>query len=157
MTVSESKKVGNFFAPATNNKDIKLSALKGYQLALFFYPRDATPGCTMEAQDFGAHYEDFKGIKTVVLGVSRDTLASHESFKLKENLPFELISDMEEALCKQFEVLKPKIIGGKTIIGVERSTFLIAIDGTLAKEWRGVNVAGHVTEVLASAKKLLPQ
>ena len=154
MTVIANNKVDNFFAPATNNKDIKLSALQGFQLVLFFYPRDATPGCTMEVQDFGAHYEDFKNTKTVVLGVSRDSLQSHESFKKKENLPFELISDAEEALCRQFEVLKPRIVGGKEVVGMERSTFLISGNGTLTRAWRGVSIAGHISQVLEAAKKL---
>lgn len=154
MAVIKNNKVDNFFAAATSNKDIKLSALQGYQLVLFFYPKDATPGCTMEGQDFSAHYEDFKAINTVILGVSRDNLASHESFKAKESFPFELISDTDEALCRQFEVLKLKNIAGKEVIGVERSTFLISKSGILTKEWRGVSVAGHVIQVLEAAKKL---
>jgi peroxiredoxin Q/BCP len=153
MTVILNNKVDNFFAPATSHKDIKLSALQGYQLVLFFYPRDATPGCAMEGQDFSAHYEDFKAIGTIVLGVSRDSLESHESFKEKESFPFELISDVNEALCRQFEVLKPKNIAGKEVIGVERSTFLINKNGILTKEWRGVSIAGHVIQVLEAAKK----
>jgi len=156
MTVILNNKVDNFFAAATSHKDIKLSALHGYQVVLFFYPRDATPGCTMEGQDFGAHYEDFKAIKTIVLGISRDSLASHESFKNKESFPFELISDTNEALCRQFGVLKPKSIAGKEVIGVERSTFLIDENGVLSKEWRSVNITGHVMQVLEAAKKSTP-
>jgi peroxiredoxin Q/BCP len=157
MTVTINKNVENFFAIATNNKDIKLSALQDYQVVLFFYPKDATPGCAMEGQDFSAHYEDFKAIKTVIFGVSRDTLESHESFKRKESFPFELISDVDEELCRLFEVLKPKNIAGKEVIGVERSTFLINNNGILTKEWRGVSVAGHVIQVLEAAKKLNQQ
>ncbi|MBL4608499.1 MAG: peroxiredoxin [Pseudomonadales bacterium] len=154
MTVILNKKVDNFFANATSSKDIKLSSLKGYQVILFFYPKDATPGCTMEGQDFGAHYEDFKTLKTVVLGVSRDDMKSHQSFKEKETFPFELVSDVNETLCQQFDVLKPKNIAGKEVVGVERSTFLINKDGILVKEWRGVSIAGHVIQVLESAKKV---
>ncbi len=155
MTVRLNQAVENFFVPATNLKDVKLSALRGYNVVLYFYPKDETPGCTMEGQDFSAHYEAFKKARTLIFGVSRDPLYAHEQFKAKESFPFELISDTDEHLCRQFDVLKPKQIAGKNIIGVERSTFLIDKEGILRKEWRGVNVAGHVKEVLEAALALV--
>lgn len=154
MTVRLNQAVENFFVPATSLKDIKLSALRGYNVVLYFYPKDETPGCTMEGQDFSAHYEDFKKSRTIIFGVSRDPLYAHEQFKSKESFPFELIADTDEQLCRLFDVLKPKHIAGKNIIGVERSTFLIDKAGVLRKEWRGVNVAGHVKEVLEAARAL---
>lgn len=154
MTVTISHAVENFFMPATGLKDIKLSALLGYNVVLYFYPKDETPGCTMEGQDFSAHYDAFKKAHTLIFGVSRDSLNAHEQFKAKESFPFELISDSDERLCRLFDVLKPKNIAGKDIIGVERSTFLIDKHGILRKEWRGVSVAGHVKEVLQAVSDL---
>ncbi len=154
MTVTIGHAVENFFMPATGLKDIKLSALLGYNVVLYFYPKDETPGCTMEGQDFSAHYDAFKKARTLIFGVSRDSLSTHEQFKAKESFPFELISDSDEHLCQLFDVLKPKNIAGKDIIGVERSTFLIDKHGILRKEWRGVSVAGHVKEVLQAVSNL---
>ena len=154
MTATLLQTVDNFFAPATSSKDIKLSSLLGYHVVLYFYPKDSTPGCVMEGQDFSAHHEDFKNEKTVIFGVSRDSLASHEKFKAAQSFPFELISDTDEQLCKQFDVLKTKNSYGQQTTGVNRSTFLINKEGVLIEEWRGVSIAGHIKDVLDAVKKL---
>ena len=147
-------KIPDFQLPATNLKDVRLSALEGYQVVLYFYPRDATPGCTTESQDFKTYYERFKGIKTCVFGISRDSLASHEKFKSALGLPFELISDEEETLCNLFNVIRMKQMYGREILGLERSTFLIDTKGILQQAWRKVKVEGHVNAVYEAAKKL---
>lgn len=154
MTATLLKAVDDFFASATSSKDIKLSALRGSHIVLYFYPKDSTPGCVMEGQDFSAHYEDFKKEKTVIFGISRDSLISHEKFKAAQSFPFELISDKDGQLCRQFDVLKTKNSLGQQKIDVNRSTFLINKEGILMKEWRGVSIAGHIKEVLDAAKKL---
>ncbi|WP_163832991.1 peroxiredoxin [Spartinivicinus ruber] len=154
MTVALGQPVSDFRANATSNKDVLLSALQGYNLVLYFYPKDSTPGCTTEGQDFRDYYEEFKAAKTVIFGVSRDSLKSHENFKANQNFPFELISDTDEELCKLFDVIKLKNMYGKQVLGIERSTFLIDKKGYLHKEWRKVSVAGHVQEVLNAANAL---
>ncbi|MGI0116975.1 peroxiredoxin [Zooshikella sp. RANM57] len=154
MSVTVGEPVNDFQAQATNNKDVLLSALKGYNVVLYFYPKDSTPGCTTEGQDFRDHYDEFKACKTVVFGVSRDALKSHEAFKQKQNFPFALISDPDEELCKQFDVIKMKNMYGKQVMGIERSTFLIDKEGVLRQEWRKVSIPGHVKEVLAAAESL---
>ena len=121
---------------------------------IYFYPRDNTPGCTTEGQDFRDNYAKFKRAKTVVLGVSRDSIKSHENFKAKQEFPFDLLSDKEEELCNIFDVIKEKTLYGKKHMGIERSTFLIDEKGVLKQEWRKVKVPGHVEEVLAAAKAL---
>jgi len=126
----------------------------GHALALYFYPKDHTPGCTTESQDFRDLYADFLAARCQVVGVSRDTLKSHASFREKQALPFALISDADEALCALFGVIKMKNLYGKQVRGIERSTFLIAPDSTLAAEWRGVKVAGHAAAVLQAARAL---
>jgi peroxiredoxin Q/BCP len=138
--------------PATNGKTIKLSELKGKNVVLYFYPKDCTSGCTQEGQDFRDSYKKFTALDTVILGVSRDNLKLHEKFKTAEKFPFELISDIEEKLCKAYDVIKDKIMYGKKVRGIERSTFLIDKNGVLKKEWRKVKVAGHVEEVLEAVK-----
>lgn len=143
-----------FQVAATNNKDIHLSALTGYSIILYFYPKDHTPGCTTESEGFRDTYQKLKANKTIVFGVSRDPLKSHEKFKTKLNLPFELISDEDESLCKLFDVIKLKNLYGKKFMGIERSTFLIDAEGVLRKEWRKVKVTGHVDEVVAAALAL---
>ncbi|MCX4028745.1 peroxiredoxin [Endozoicomonas sp. SM1973] len=148
MTVALGQPVPDFKAAATSNKDVLLSALQGYNVVLYFYPKDSTPGCTTEGQDFRDHYEAFKAAKTIIFGVSRDSLKSHENFKAKQNFPFELISDPDEELCQLFDVIKLKNMYGKQVLGIERSTFVIDKKGSLHKEWRKVSVAGHVQEVL---------
>jgi peroxiredoxin Q/BCP len=115
---------------------------------LYFYPKDNTPGCTTEAMNFRDHYDEITGLGAAVYGISRDSLRSHESFKAKLGLPFELISDPEEAVCTQFDVMKMKNMYGKKVRGVERSTFVIDANGKVVKEWRGVKVNDHVAEVL---------
>lgn len=128
--------------------------LKGQHLVLYFYPKDLTPGCTIESKDFRDHLKDFEKLNTRIIGVSRDSMASHEKFKKDCGLPFELISDEEETLCKLFGVIKKKTMYGKEVLGIERSTFLIDKAGILRKEWRGVKVDGHAKEVLEAAKGL---
>ena len=126
--------VNNFTAEATNEKTIQLSDLAGQQVVLYFYPKDNTPGCTTESQDFRDLQEQFSAANTVIFGISRDTLRSHENFKAKHDFPFELISDPEETLCKQFDVIKEKNTFGKKHFGIERSTFLIDQAGVLRHE-----------------------
>ena len=146
--------VRNFKADATGDKTIELKALRGSRVVLYFYPKDSTPGCTLEGQDFRDAHSKFRRQKTVILGVSRDSLASHEKFKAKQKFPFDLLSDPDEKLCKQFDVIREKNLYGRKFMGVERSTFLIDEDGKLRAEWRKVKVKGHVDEVLAAVKAL---
>lgn len=153
-TVTLGKKVPNFDLPATGEKNIKLSGLKGKKVVIYFYPKDSTPGCTTEGQDFRDHYAKFKRAGAIVLGVSRDSIKSHENFKSKQEFPFDLISDKDEVLCNLFDVIKEKNMYGKKVMGIERSTFLIDEKGILRQEWRKVKVAGHVEEVLAATKAL---
>ncbi|HFD91870.1 MAG TPA: peroxiredoxin [Gammaproteobacteria bacterium] len=148
------RKVPDFEAPATGGKTIRLSDLKGQNVVLYFYPKDSTPGCTREGQDFRDNHLKFRRRKTVVLGVSRDSLRSHERFKEKQGFPFDLLSDEDEALCRLFDVIKMKNMYGKKVRGIERSTFLIDKEGVLRREWRGVKVDGHVEEVLEACKTL---
>ncbi len=153
-TAEINKKIPDFELPATSNLTVKLAALKNQKIILYFYPRDSTPGCTTEGQDFSHHHNKFKHANTVVFGVSRDSIKSHENFKTKQNFPFELIADAEETLCTLFEVIKEKNMYGKKVMGIERSTFLIDEKGVLRHEWRKVKVADHVAEVLAAAQAL---
>jgi peroxiredoxin Q/BCP len=146
--------VPDFTAQATSQKDVVLSACQGYNVVLYFYPKDATPGCTQESQDFRDLYEAFKDEKTCIFGISRDTLASHENFKAKHDFPFELISDPDENLCQLFGVIKEKNMYGRIVMGIERSTFLIDQNGVLQKAWRGVRVNGHAEEVLEAIRGL---
>jgi peroxiredoxin Q/BCP len=144
----------NFFLPATTGKTFQLSEYQGKNLVLYFYPKDATPGCTSEAQQFRDHYDALQTANTEVFGISRDSLKSHESFKAKFSLPFELLSDTEESACNLFNVIKMKNMYGKQVRGIERSTFLIDASGKLRHEWRGIKVNGHVEAVLAAARTL---
>ncbi len=153
-SVEIGKKVPDFELPATGDQTIKLSALKGKNVVLYFYPKDSTPGCTKEGQAFRDDYNKFKHANTVVLGVSRDSVKSHENFKAKQEFPFELLSDKDEELCNLFDVVKMKNMYGKQVRGIERSTFLIDAKGVLRQEWRKVKVDGHAAEVLAAAKEL---
>ena len=148
------KKIPSFNLPATGDRNIRLSDLKGKQFVLYFYPKDSTPGCTLEGQDFRDQYSKFKRQNTEIIGVSRDSLKSHENFKAKQNFPFDLISDTEETLCNIFDVIKMKNMYGKQVRGIERSTFLIDAEGKLRNEWRKVKVKGHIDEVLEAAKAL---
>ncbi|MBD9675581.1 peroxiredoxin [Pseudomonas sp. PDM18] len=154
MAVELNKPVADFQAPATSGVEFSLSELKGKQLVLYFYPKDSTPGCTTEGQGFRDKIEDFAKANTLVFGVSRDGIKSHENFKAKQCFPFELISDKDEAVCQLFDVIKLKKLYGKEYMGVDRSTFLIDAKGVLRQEWRGVKVPGHVDAVLAAAQEL---
>lgn len=154
MTLAIGDVVPDFHLPATNNKDVKLSALNGWHVILYFYPKDATPGCTLEGQQFRDMITDFQAEKCLILGVSRDSLKSHESFKEKECFPFELISDEKEELCRQFDVIRMKNMYGKQVEGIERSTFLVDKNGVLRNEWRKVKVEGHAEAVLFAVKQL---
>ncbi|MBV7535700.1 peroxiredoxin [Duganella sp. sic0402] len=140
--------VSNFSAPMTSGQTFQLSGRPARYTVLFFYPKDNTPGCTTENVAFRDLYEQFQAADTEIYGISRDSLRSHEGFRAKLGLPFELISDPEEKVCEQFGVMKMKQMYGKTVRGIERSTFVIDANGQLVKEWRGVKVAGHVDEVL---------
>ena len=154
-TVIEGKKVKNFKSEATDNKVIQLKELQGKNVVLYFYPKDNTPGCSRESDDFQNNLRKFSARNTIIIGVSRDTIKSHEKFREKFNLKFDLISDPEETLCKQFDVIKEKNMYGKKVLGIERSTFLIDDKGILIKEWRKVKVDGHVDEVLDVLKNHL--
>jgi len=154
MTVELGKKVPDFRLPATGDKTIALADLRGKNVVLYFYPKDSTPGCTREGLDFQANLAKFRRQNTVVLGVSRDSIRSHENFRAKQGFQFDLVSDQDETLCKRFDVIKMKNMYGKKVRGIERSTFLIDDKGKLRQEWRKVRVDGHVDEVLAAVKAL---
>ena len=146
--------VGDFKADATGNQTIRLKDLRGSNVVIYFYPKDSTPGCTTEGRDFNALLDKFKRARTVILGVSRDSIASHEKFKAKQGFKFELLSDPDEVLCRKFDVIHEKTLYGRKFMGVVRSTFLIDADGKLRAEWRNVKVKGHAEEVLAAVKAL---
>ncbi len=146
-------KVADFSVPSTAGK-FTLSDHRGKAVVLYFYPKDNTPGCTTETAGFRDAHAAFRRAGAVVAGVSRDSLKSHEGFKAKLALPFELLSDADEKLCTQFDVIRDKKMYGRTVRGIERSTFVIDGTGKLAREWRGVKVPGHVDEVLAFVKTL---
>lgn len=154
MPVAIDSPVADFQAEATSGQQVTLSALRGQQVVLYFYPKDNTPGCTSEGQDFRDRHGEFASAGTLIFGVSRDGLRAHENFKSKQAFPFELISDADEQLCRLFEVIKPKKLYGKEYLGIERSTFLIDKDGVLRQEWRGVKVPGHAQAVLEAARAL---
>jgi peroxiredoxin Q/BCP len=154
MAVEVGKKVPQFSLPTSSEQNISLSDLKGKNVVLYFYPKDSTPGCTREGQDFRDNYNKFKRQNSVILGVSRDSIKSHENFKAKQGFQFELLSDKDEELCKLFDVIKMKNMYGKKVRGIERSTFLIDSNGKLKQEWRKVKVDGHVDEVLTAVKEL---
>jgi len=156
-SVAIGKKVPSFALPATGEQTVKLADLKGQKVILYFYPKDSTPGCTQEGQDFRDNLTKFKRAGAVVLGVSRDSIKSHENFRSKQNFKFDLLSDADETLCKLFDVIKEKNMYGKKVMGIERSTFLIDEKGVLRNEWRKVKVAGHVEEVLQTLKTLNKQ
>ena len=148
------EKVPEFSLPSTGNKTVELSELKGKNIIIYFYPKDATPGCTIEGQNFRDNIRKFSLLNTVVLGVSRDKISSHEKFKKNQKFPFDLLSDEDEKLCKIFNVIKEKNMYGRKFFGIERSTFLIDKKGILRNEWRKVKVKDHVSDVLQTLKKL---
>lgn len=143
-----------FELPSTGGKTFKLSDHLGKNLVIYFYPKDATPGCTSQGQQFRDAYADFQAVNTEIVGISRDSLKSHENFKAKFNFPFELLADTEEIACKLFDVIKMKNMYGKQVRGIERSTFVINSKGVLVREWRKVKVDGHASVVLDSIKTL---
>ncbi len=151
--VTIGKKVKNFSRPATGDKTIALKDLTGKKVVLYFYPKDNTPGCTTEGQNFRDAKAKFTRQNTIILGVSRDSIKKHENFKAKQNFNFDLLSDEDESLCQQFDVIKLKKLYGREYMGIDRSTFLIDTDGALIREWRGVKVKGHVDEVLLACKE----
>ena len=153
MPVAVDKEVPAFTAQGTGGA-VSLGALQGRIVVLYFYPKDNTPGCTTEGADFAAAHKKFVDAGAVVLGVSRDSLRSHENFRTKMGFPFDLLADPDEKLCQLFGVLKMKNMYGKQVRGIERSTFVIDGEGRLRREWRGVKVAGHVDEVLAFVQSL---
>lgn len=144
--------VADFKCAATGDQTIRLKDLRGQKVVLYFYPKDATPGCTTEGQDFRDLHGKFRRQKTVILGASRDSIASHEKFREKQRFPFHLLSDPDEKLCRKFDVIKEKSLYGRKFMGVERSTFLIDENGKLRQEWRKVKVKGHAQEVLDAVK-----
>ena len=146
--------VSDFSAAMTSDKTFRLSDYKGKKVVLYFYPKDNTPGCTTEGLRFRDLYPEFQLANTEIFGVSRDSLRSHEGFKAKLDMPFELISDPDESVCNLFNVMKVKNMYGKKVRGIERSTFVIDATGRLVKEWRGVKVPGHVDEVLEFVKAI---
>jgi len=148
------KKVPQFALPSTSGQSWKLADASGEKLVIYFYPKDMTSGCTLESQGFRDHYAAFRRAGTAIVGISRDGLKSHQKFKDKERLPFELLADEEEQVCRLFDVLKEKNMYGRKSLGIERSTFLLDGAGVLRREWRKVKVQGHVEEVLEAAKSL---
>ena len=152
--VQVGKKVRDFKALLDNEETFKLSENKGKNLVFYFYPKDNTPGCTKEGEDFRDNYSVIKKINTEVIGVSKDSVASHQKFIKKFNFPFNLISDENEKVCNLFNVIKEKNMYGRKYMGIERSTFLIDTNGKLIKEWRKVRVKGHVDDVIESIKEI---
>lgn len=140
--------------PATGDQELALEDFRGRMVVLYFYPKDNTPGCTNESRDFAERLAEFEAAGTEILGCSRDSVKSHENFRSKQELPFDLLSDADERLCEAFGVIGMKNMYGKQVRGIERSTFLIDADGVLRREWRKVKVPGHVDEVLAAVREL---
>ena len=156
MSVSLGQPVPDFSTSATDGLTVRLSELRGRRVVLYFYPKDNTPGCTVEGQQFRDLHDRFTASNAVVFGVSRDSLPSHDRFRAKHGFPFHLISDSDESLCALFDVIKLKKLYGKESLGVERSTFLIDAAGVLRREWRKVKVDGHAEKVLAAVEALSP-
>ena len=146
--------IPDFEVPSTGNKVFRLSQTPGKNLVIYFYPKDDTPGCTIEGQQFRDAYIEFTKLDCDIVGISRDSIKSHENFKMKMGFPFELLSDADETVCKVFNVIKMKNMYGKQVRGIERSTFVLDAKGALQREWRGVKVPGHVHEVLEFVKTL---
>lgn len=152
MSIEINKAVPEFSAQATSGRSLSSSDLASQNTVFYFYPKDSTPGCTTESQDFSALYGEFQALNCEIFGISRDSLKSHENFKAKYAMPFDLISDPDEVLCEAFGVMQVKNMYGKQVRGIERSTFLIAPDGTVCELWRKVKVPGHAAAVLDALK-----
>ena len=150
----EGKKCPKFSGEATGGISLSNKDFDGKNLIIFFYPKDNTPGCTLEGQDFRDNHKEFAKLNAEIIGVSRDSIKSHENFKEKQSFPFQLLSDPDEVMCKSFDVMREKSMYGKKYIGVDRSTFLINSNGLVVKEWRSVKVKGHVLEVLQALKEI---
>ena len=148
------KPIADFEVPSTGNQRFASAAFRGHRYVLYFYPKDATPGCTVEGEQFRDLHKEFQQAGVMVFGVSRDSLASHEKFKTNMRFPFDLLSDTDEKLCKLFDVIKEKNMYGKKVIGIERSTFLMGPQNEIQQQWRGVKVDGHAAAVLAAAKSV---
>lgn len=146
--------VADFTCASTGDKQVRLKDLRGQYVVLYFYPKDSTPGCTTEGQDFRDLHSKFRRQKTVIFGVSRDSIASHDKFRAKQEFPFDLLSDPDEKLCRMFDVIREKTLYGRKFMGVERSSFLIDADGKLRHEWRQLKVKNHAAEVLETVKAL---
>ena len=153
MTISS---LPEFSAAATSGLQIDSSALIGKPLILYFYPKDSTPGCTRESVDFAAVHDELSALGVNLFGVSRDSLKSHENFRAKQQLPFDLISDVDETVCRLFDVIREKNMYGRKVMGIERSTFLFDAKGQLVRQWRKLKVPGHVDDVMSSARELSP-
>ncbi len=151
MTISS---LPEFTAAATSGLQVHSKDLIGKPLILYFYPKDSTPGCTRESVDFASAYPELSSLGVQIYGISRDSLKSHENFRAKQNLPFELISDADQSLCESFDVIREKNMYGRKVMGIERSTFLFDREGKLVREWRKLKVPGHVDEVMQSVKEL---
>lgn len=146
--------VGDFVCAATGDQEFRLKDQRGTAVVLYFYPKDSTPGCTTEGQDFRDLYPKFKRANAIVVGISRDSIGSHEKFKAKHDFPFELLADTDESLCQKFDVIKEKNMYGRKVLGIERSTFLLDDTGKLRAEWRKVKVKDHAQQVLEAVKNL---
>ena len=151
--IETGKKAPSFTLTGTSG-DWSLKDAVGQPVVMYFYPRDNTPGCTLEGEDFTSHFPSFKKAKTLIFGISADSVASHEKFKKKMGFPFDLLSDPDSAVCKLYDVIQEKSMYGKKYMGIERSTFLIDAKGVLRQEWRKVKVKGHAEQVLAAVKAL---
>lgn len=157
MSIMLNQPIPDFELPSTGGKSFKSSDYRGKTLVIYFYPKDSTPGCTTQGQQFRDAYPDFRAAGAEIFGISRDSLKSHENFKSKFSFPFELLSDADERACGIFDVIKQKNMYGKQVRGIERSTFVIDANGVLVREWRKVKVEGHVAEVLNFAQSLQPR
>ena len=152
--ITVGRKAPDFRLPATGDQTLALSDFQGRNVVVYFYPKDSTPGCTTEGQEFRDRIATFRRRNTVILGISRDSIKSHETFKARQELPFDLLSDAEEKVCRLFDVIREKNMYGRKVMGIERSTFLIDDRGVLRREWRKVKVKGHADEVLEAIKDL---
>ena len=148
------EKIPDFTAPSTSDSEFSLSEYMGKNIVIYFYPKDNTPGCTKEGEDFRDQFEAFRSNNAIIVGVSRDSVKSHDKFICKYNFPFDLLADEDETVCQLFNVIKEKNMYGRKYMGIERSTFLIDSNGTLIREWRKVKVKGHVEEVLDALKNI---